>query len=800
MSESHPNGKLIASNSNLNSRISGIRDNGTMSVDQIFDLLRSRAHYIVGLATLVGFFTVLHHFFSPSYTANTTLLVQRAENSPLQAMMGKMSGASILGGKSNEYQDKYLLYLESHDFFVQCARRLLQREDLKADREKLVHKSAFRKALQGVIYTQIEDLPSGEQEIEDLARVLHRSGSFKKGGFDNIKVAFTSGDYHRAVKVVNFLAESALDILVNREISDLTEAKNFLEVQSRLAEEKLKTFDEAIINFRKNSKYYLSDAVTGQAVGHVLTLKNNIQANQLKIEHNSKLTSQLLEELQREKNELLNSDPKKLKSSDIINELLHRILSLRYQRVLLQAQGDDNNSNQLQSIDRSINQYAEQFKEVTVRAGGSEAEADSLLREKEGLINKIHSLKRENQYLSTQSDLLNKTIKDAMEPLNTLPESTQKLIGFNRGTTMEYTLSQEMKKRRLEIEIEQISMKGKIRIIEQATIAAIPLRLNFLPKFLIAVLASGLLLCIVAYALETVDTTIKDKFDLNDLGLIGIGSIPRVGKWWHHLIPSKWGMRKPHSILATWKLNSDSPEIMAFNHIRARILKLRSAGNQPAKVVAITSARPSEGKSFIAVNLALSLAQLKKKVILIDCDLRRSSLPEKLGISNKLGLSDILTRDASLVDCLTRDLVTGLDVLPAGPSVKHPTELISGSNFIQVLEKLKSKYDYVLMDTPPVLPVVDSIIVAGLSDALIFSVTYRESKFKYVTAALDKLKQMDQQVAFGVLNKVPDVHEYIYISTLAKPPSPANAAIGNAAMTQIDIHKSIKEFRNTLEQ
>jgi capsular exopolysaccharide synthesis family protein len=786
-------------------------------------LLRARKFIIFGLAILMGLLTVAHHYLMPSYQATVTLLVERAENSPLQAMMGKMTGGNFLSNKTNEYQGKYLAYLESHAFSVEAARLMMQKPELAEDRRRMTTKGALSKILGPLVYSRIDDLPEDEREVEVLARALKGKGSFSKGGFDNIRLEVRSGDYKQAVRLGNFLAEAATNIIVERELTDLTRAKEFIEQQLSVSDQKVQDYDSAIVAFRKNSKYFASDSITSQALGRINSLKNQSEASKLKVEQNEKLIALLTQELNQDKTELLSTGARNLRSSDVINELLQKIQALRYKRVLIQAQGEELNSPQILSLDQSIDTLAQQLKEETNRGGGTSNDADTLLRDKEGLVDKIHRLKRENQYYSTRIQAFSKALGESMAPLNALPEAIQKLTGYNRGTALEYSMFTEMKKKLLELAVEQISLKSKIRISERATVAAIPPRFNIIPKFIMAFLLTSLIAGVFAYGLESMDTTVKNRLDLDELQLVNLGSVPQIkGGFWDELraalqglLPERWRSSRNINVLGAWAGSSDAPEIMAFNHIRARIFKMRDYQGKPAKVVAVTSSRPGEGKSYLASNIALSLAHFDKRVLLLDCDLRRTSLPEKLGVSNEIGLSSILTEGKTFDSCVIRNLVPGLDVLTAGRSTKRPTENISGAGFSQLIESLKAKYDYVVIDTPPVLPVVDSLVVASLSDGVILTATYRQTKWKHLSAAVEKLRQMDQQVIYSVLNKVPEVHEYIYIAAPQKRAAAASGATASAngvspaapspgpsaeVSSKIDILAGIQNFKNSIKQ
>lgn len=163
----------------------------------------------------------------------------------------------------------------------------------------------------------------------------------------------------------------------------------------------------------------------------------------------------------------------------------------------------------------------------------------------------------------------------------------------------------------------------------------------------------------------------------------------------------------------------------AYKLLRTK-LQFSFVDDNDCRVIGLSSALSGEGKSLTAVNLAYTLSQLDKKVILIDCDMRRPTLAEKLGIQKKPGLSSYLTGQSHLVDlvqnCNLKGNEQAFQVISAGQNPPNPVELLSSARMQRVLEKLREVYDYVILDLPPVGEVSDAMAVAKETDGMLLVV------------------------------------------------------------------------------
>jgi len=160
----------------------------------------------------------------------------------------------------------------------------------------------------------------------------------------------------------------------------------------------------------------------------------------------------------------------------------------------------------------------------------------------------------------------------------------------------------------------------------------------------------------------------------------------------------------------------------AFKRLRTNLVMSFPAEDTSCKLIGVTSAQPSDGKSTVAINVAYSLAELEKKVLLVDADLRRSSIHTKARVEKSPGLSDLLGGSNEISASLKKYAPqngASFDIIPSGESPRNPSELLNSQRMSLLLEKLATAYDYIVLDLPPVGAVVDAVSVSRELDGML---------------------------------------------------------------------------------
>ena len=192
-----------------------------------------------------------------------------------------------------------------------------------------------------------------------------------------------------------------------------------------------------------------------------------------------------------------------------------------------------------------------------------------------------------------------------------------------------------------------------------------------------------------------------------------------------------------------------------------------SSIDKQVKTLVVTSSNAGEGKSTVAGNLAYTFFQSGKRVLIIDCDLRKPSLHRKFNVSNEVGLTDVLVGTSEL-NKVMKKIDDNLYLLTTGTLPPNPAEIIGSNTMENFLDECKINFDYIILDTPPILPVTDSKLLAIKADATVLVVRSEISKSKHVSQAFKELGKVNANVIGTILNDVEVHSERLYYNNSTK--------------------------------
>lgn len=315
----------------------------------------------------------------------------------------------------------------------------------------------------------------------------------------------------------------------------------------------------------------------------------------------------------------------------------------------------------------------------------------------------------------------------------------------------------------------QGTRESNVRIVDRALTPGGPASPNLKQD-----LSTGLLMGLLAglglvLLLEYLDRTVKTADQLERLlGLPALAVIPDVTdagssyggyrSYGYGGAPEKKGSRRwlEKKAEAPGRIElvpHEGPRLAVSEAYRSLRTALLLSSAHELKVVAVTSAVASEGKSATATNLGVVMAQLGRRVLIVDADLRKPRLHEVLQVSNRAGLVSCLTGNADFESVISRTSVPNLFVIPAGPNPPNPSELLASDRMQELVRLARSRFDFVVIDTPPILPVTDAALVGTLVDGVTLCLRAGKVTRDEARSCLDRLRLAGIKVLGVVLNR-----------------------------------------------
>ncbi len=548
-------------------------------------------------------------------------------------------------------------------------------------------------------------------------------------------VRFEDTDPRRAAAVVNGVIESYVEKTVGDRMQSTLGALDWLSGQLGTVRQQLETSELALHDFKQ----------TNNILSVSLEDRQNMVTNQLE-GYTEALTSTRTQRIgiAARVAELRNAnrtDP--LEAHSVAIDEHPEVGSLRDAYRTREAQ-----------CDALATRYGDQHPEMVACRRELDSIRDSMRRVIDGILRSAESTLREVQQVE-------RGVTSALEQVNRLGlELNLREIEYQRLLRERETnarLYGTLLERTAETNLTRFLRVAMIRVVDEAEAPSLPFR----PKKALVVglsllggLALGLLLALVSRLL---DRTITNAEELEALGLTLLGVIPEV-QGPSKSQPSPRPRRRRGAQVGgaqvglTMMREPRSPFAESFRLVRTNLAFLAAGRKQRCTLV--TSAAPGDGKTTVAVNLGAALAQNQLRVLLVDTDMRRPNVHRSLGIPNLRGVSSVLIGDASLDECIVETEVPGLSILTCGPHPPNPAELVDGEPFEAFLKEALSKFDRVILDSPPAGVVADATILAKYVDSAIIVARPGSTPRDLLRTSLGQLRAASDAVFGCVVNAV----------------------------------------------
>lgn len=597
---------------------------------------------------------------------------------------------------------------------------------------------------------------TGDAENFDSPRISALISSFKSGltvamvpNTRIIEVHYRSPNKELAARAVNTLISTYEEQNFKTRYQSTMEASDWLSRQLADLQMKVETSTEKLVQYQKQHEILGTDDKQ-----NIITSKLSELNKELTEAESARMEKQAVYELMQSGNANtvsaaamgVSSSSDSKGDSSLLEKLQAQDADLRIQAAEL--------STQFGPSYPKVQQLNTQLKEV----------AAQIQLQTKKVLDSVH-----DDYMAAlqREKMLSAALDKQKQEANALNESSIEYNLLNRDVESNRTLYEGLLQKLKEAGVTAGLRSTNIRKVDQARVPNYPSSPN-IPRNLTFALALGLSSGIgLAFLLEALDNTVRTPEQAQAIsGLPSLGMIPLGSRQTANLLDPAKRLALAASKEVVELVSQSRPQSQMAESYRAlRTSLLLTSSGAPPKTILVTSALPQEGKSTTSINCAIVLAQKDSRVLLIDADLRRPSIHKTLGLGPKIGLSDVLTGNATLQQAIVRSpIAPSLFILAAGTPPPNPAELLASSHMRDVLTALREQYDHIVIDTPPTLSVTDAVVMSTSADAVVLVIRSGQTTKQALRRSRELLGRVNARVSGVLLNAVdlrsPDYYYY----------------------------------------
>jgi polysaccharide biosynthesis transport protein len=585
---------------------------------------------------------------------------------------------------------------------------------------------------------------------------------------DVVELAYESEDPEEAALVINTLMKVYLDdnLRVNR--LEATSARQYIDQELPKTREKIESLEEQLRRFKETNQVVAIDKEAEVAVEAVIRLAEKINEAQGRAISAQAQADSLREQLGLDKQQAIASTT--LSQSPGVQVVLQQLQEVEGQLAVEGARLTPENpvlqdlQEQAATLRATLQNRVGEALGVSPQPPRSGQLQSGELQQK--ATSELVRLEAERLASEQVAVALTKSQTDFQQRTEAIPALEKQLRQLLRDVEISQEIYANLIRKLQEIQVLEQQNLGNARILSPALVPDEPIAPRKLLYILSGFVLGSLLAFGVALLLDARDKSVKTLEDIkalfSDYTMLGV--IPAIEG-----VQSKI-KEKGASVSADVKRElyvrdtPNSPPSEAIRMVQSNLKYLNS--DKPLKVIVMTSGIPSEGKSTASANLAMAMAELGQKVLLVDADLRRPVQHRTWELLNRVGLSDVLVGEASLDDAIQKG-ETNLDVLTAGVLPPNPSALIDSDHMVNLLQEFSQRYRYVIIDSPPLSAAADTLTLSRMADGLLLVVRPGVAETGSVALSKELLKQPGHNLLGVIANGVtpdqqPSYSSYYY--------------------------------------
>jgi capsular exopolysaccharide synthesis family protein len=522
----------------------------------------------------------------------------------------------------------------------------------------------------------------------------------------------------------NALADQYYESSVRASRGEVTELREFLEQQLESTRIKLARSEDRLREYKEAERVVALEPETMKLVEQCATFESYFNQAETDLNANLRRLDYLKKQLSETKSTLV-EDVTHI-TSPLIEQLQKDIAERQSRVASLLAVPSPGTDVTVAALESEIEQIKTRLIEETRRLAGTGIASMDPIATSQDIFNSILTTEVEVRSLTARTEALRDICEDFNAQLEALPEKSLILARLERDTQLNEKLYLMLNEKYEETRIAEAGKMPAARIIDRATPPLTPIRPDKRMNILIGILLGLGIGIAVSFALEFLDDSIKTPEDIEKLGMPLLGTIPavKIAEVARRLKQE----RKRYSVddldrfeskLVT-RFSPHAPVSEAYRSLRTNI-QFTSA-REPKKVLMVTSSATKEGKSTVLANLATTLAQTGARVLVVDSDLRRPALHTFFKLDAAKGLTDIIRGTIPWGEAVKLTDIKNLFLITAGDEATNPSEMTSSNELKKFLDEARNEYDFVLMDSPPLILVTDPVVLATRADGTLLVV------------------------------------------------------------------------------
>ena len=702
-------------------------------------LIRNNLFIFITISSVILIAAVSYAIYAKNiYKSTVTLKITKQKQSILES--ATVPNSSSL--EDDRFIANELEVMTNHDTRARYAKALIDSFNNSKDKD---------------YFTVIKNLDgkgiNGHKTVKQLTELLkYIVSAEQKPGLDVVDIAAESPSPYEAGLIANTCANQYKELNLEENRDQLTSIRKFLEKQSSEKLSELNNAEDTLKDFQERGGIIALDEQSKALINQLSQLDAQRDAAKIDL-----MTS--TEVLNQSKNELNKQDPhlteylENQTSKTYIDVLQKQIAELQMNRDLATA-----NNNSRIDVTEKIKDYDQRIAELKQKL-------NSLINEiKVGAYSSSPEQVRDLTQKLVEEEINNHSLKIKLSEIQAivdkyeasfyrLPKKSIELAQFERKRESMKQLYLLVDKKYQEAMINELSQPGNVHIIGMGQIPDLPAKPHRILIIIVGFIAG--ISCGFSFLLirNYFDDTVKNPRDIQDKNINMLSWIPE------YKMNGKKGTKK-HEFIILDQPDSSSGE--AFRALRARI-QFSRIDSGPVKTILVTSSAEQEGKTVVALNLAGSYAKSNKKTLLIDCDLRKPRVHKILGVNKNPGLVNYLFNQIPLETIIWHsESIDNLYYVNAGSIPPDPAEIIESKAMRNFLEEMRNRFDIIILDSAPIIAVIDSEILAKMVDGTILVVSADKTDTRLMLEAVDLLKKDGVPFIGAVLNNFKYKNGYGY--------------------------------------